>query len=95
MEGDLINLPLDGKGTDIAGKTETQILGGEPDLISRTIDVGGRPMGICIGLVSPHYLLELELELDMSGVPNSRARNQWSTAGTLEGSSSQGNRGDR
>ncbi len=74
-----------GKGTDIAGKTETQILGGEPDLISRTIDVGGRPMGICIGLVSPHYLLELELELDMSGVPKlSRSEpvvNSWNVGG--------------
>ncbi len=32
------------------------------------IDGGGRPAGICIGLLSPHCLLEL----DMSEVPNSR-----------------------
>ncbi len=50
MEGDLINLPLDGKGTDIAGtqlpaeQEETQIPGGEQDLIPRTIDMGGRPL---------------------------------------------------
>ncbi len=38
-----------------------QILGGEPDLISKTIDKGGRPAGICKGLVSPHCLLELDM----------------------------------
>ncbi len=66
-EGDFINLPLDGKGTDIAvtqllaGQAETQFPGGEPNLISRTIDGGGRPAGICIGLMSPHCLLELDM----------------------------------
>ncbi len=51
-ECDLIILPLNGKGTDIAGtqhpagQAETQIPGGEPDLISRMIDGGGRPAGI-------------------------------------------------
>ncbi len=67
MEGDLSYLPLDGKGTDIAGtqlpagQAETQIPGGEPDFISRMIDRGGRPAGICIGLVSPHCMLELDM----------------------------------
>ncbi len=56
MGGDLIYLPLDGKG-----QAETQIRGGEPDLISRMIDGGGRPAGICIGLVSPYCLLELDM----------------------------------
>ncbi len=60
VEGDIIYLPLDGNGTDIAGtqlparQAEMQILGGEPDLISRMIDGGGRPAGICIGLVLSH-----------------------------------------
>ncbi len=77
-ECDFIYLPLDGKGTDIvgtqlpAGQAEMQSPGGEPDLISRTIDGGGRPAGICIGLVSLHCLLEL----DMSWVPNSLARSE-------------------
>ncbi len=31
-----------------------QILGGEPDLMSRMIDGVGRPAGICIGLVLSH-----------------------------------------
>ncbi len=65
-EGDLIYLPLDGKGTDIAG-TQIPLGQAEPDLISRVIGRGGRPAGICIGLVSPHCLLDL----DMSWVPNS------------------------
>ncbi len=74
-EGDLINLSLDGEGTNIAGtqlparQVETQIPGGESDLISRTIDGGGIPVGISIGHVSPHCLLEL----DMSWVPNTLA----------------------
>ncbi len=51
-EVDLIYLPLDSKGTDIAGtqlpagQAETKIPGGEPDLISRTIrraSQGGSP----------------------------------------------------
>lgn len=43
-KGDLIYLPLHGGGTNVAGtqllagQAETQIPGGEPDLISRTID---------------------------------------------------------
>ncbi len=65
MEDDLIYLPLDGTGTDIAGTQlpagQAQILGGEPDLISRMIHGGGRPVGICIGLVSPHCLLKLNM----------------------------------
>ncbi len=66
-EGDLINLPLDGEGTNIEGtqlpasQAETQTPGGELDLISRTIDGGGRPAGIGEGLVSPHCLLELDM----------------------------------
>ncbi len=66
-KGDLIYLPLDGKWTDIAGtqlpagQAEMQIPCDEPDLISRTIDGGGRPAGICIGLMSPHCLLELDV----------------------------------
>jgi len=66
-EGDLINLSLDGEGTNIAGtqlparQVETQIPGGESDLISRTIDGGGIPVGISIGHVSPHCLLELDM----------------------------------
>ncbi len=67
MEGDLIYLPLDGKGTDIAGtqlpagQVESQIPGGESERISRTIDRGGRPAGICICLVSSHCLLKLDI----------------------------------
>ncbi len=74
MEGELMYQPLDIKVTDIAwtqlpaGQVEMLISGGEPDLISRTID-GVEDRAICIGLVTPHCLLEL----DMSCVPNSLA----------------------
>ncbi len=59
MQSDLIYLPLDSKGTDIAW---TQFRQGmwrcrfrvESQTLSRwTIDGGGRPEGICIDFVSP------------------------------------------
>ncbi len=71
------------KGTDIAG---TQIPDGESNFISRMKDDrGGRPAGICVGLMSPHCLLESQTL--------SLTQNQCSTPGTSEGSSVQGNRG--
>ncbi len=66
-EGDLINLPLDGEGTYVAGtrltsgQAEMQIPSREPDLISWAIDRGVRPAGICEALVSPHCLLEVNM----------------------------------
>ncbi len=44
-----------------AGHAGTQIPGGEPKINSRMIDRGRRAAGICIGLVSPHCLLELDM----------------------------------
>ncbi len=66
-EGDLIYLHLDGEGTNVAGtqllarQADTQIPGGGPNLISRTIGRGGRPAGICVVFISLHCLLELDM----------------------------------
>ncbi len=93
-EGDLIYLPLDGEGTYEAGtqlpagQAETQILGREPDLISWAIDGGMRPTCICKVLVSPRWRWTWAESQTLSLI-----RNQWSTAGTSEGSPVQGNRG--
>ncbi len=61
MKGDLIDLPQDREGTNIArtqiltGQAETQIPGREPNLISWAIDPRGWTGG------SPHCLLEVDM----------------------------------
>ncbi len=65
LVSDVVNLPLDGELTYIGGplllarQAETQIPGGEPDLVPTVINRGVGATGI--GLVPPHCLLEMDV----------------------------------
>ncbi len=91
--GNLIDLPLDLERTNVAGtqllagQAESYVPGGQPHPVPRVVEGSGSMLDIRKVLVSPHCPMWAESHT------LSLARNQWSTAGTSDGSPVHGKSG--
>ena len=65
--GDLVDLPLNGEGTYIAGtqlstgQAKTDVSGGEPDLLTWLVLGCISSLGVGLALVSSHSSLEMDV----------------------------------